>query len=43
MSDPLQRSRAGDATSMRIDEAPVVVFSLETTGFSAGRHRICEI
>ncbi|MDX1384543.1 MAG: 3'-5' exonuclease [Thermoanaerobaculia bacterium] len=43
MGDPIPRPDAAGVLTRRIGETPIVVFAVETTGFPAGRHRICEI
>jgi DNA polymerase-3 subunit epsilon len=36
-------ARPPGVTAWRFDQTPVVVLAVETTGFPAGRHRICEL
>jgi DNA polymerase-3 subunit epsilon len=36
-------ARPPGVTGWRFDQTPVVVLAVETTGFPAGRHRICEL
>jgi DNA polymerase-3 subunit epsilon len=43
MTQPASTSDASGVLSWRLRETPVVVFAVETTGFPAGRHRVCEL
>src|SRR5262245_48346576 len=38
-----QPARAPGIARWRLDDTPIVVLAVETTGFPAGRHRICEL
>jgi DNA polymerase-3 subunit epsilon len=38
-----QPARPPGVTGWRLNETPVVVLAVETTGFPAGRHRLCEL
>jgi DNA polymerase-3 subunit epsilon len=43
MTQQASLSDAPGVLSWRLRETPVVVFAIETTGFPAGRHRVCEL
>ena len=43
MTQPASTSDPSGVLSWRLRDTPVAVFAVETTGFPAGRHRVCEL